>query len=34
MLHLADFMVDSEFSDFDGSAAAYGKEQIWIAHRR
>jgi len=34
LLHLADFMVDAEFSDFDGSAPAYGKEQIWIAHRR
>jgi SAM-dependent methyltransferase len=34
LLQLADFVVEAEFSDFDGSAPAYGKEQIWIARRR
>ena len=34
LLQLAGFNVEAEFSDFDGSPPAYGKEQIWIAHRK
>jgi len=33
LLALAGFSVEAEFSDFAGAAPAYGKEQIWIAHR-
>jgi ubiquinone/menaquinone biosynthesis C-methylase UbiE len=32
LLRLAGFVVEAEFSDFDGSGPAYGKEQIWVAH--
>jgi ubiquinone/menaquinone biosynthesis C-methylase UbiE len=31
LLRLADFVVEAEYSDFDGSPPAYGKEQIWVA---
>lgn len=31
LLRLAGFVVEAEFSDFSGSAPAYGKEQIWVA---
>jgi SAM-dependent methyltransferase len=33
LLELAGFSVEAEFSDFHGSPPAYGKEQIWIAHK-
>jgi ubiquinone/menaquinone biosynthesis C-methylase UbiE len=33
MLRLAGFIVEGEFGDFQGSPPAYGKEQVWIAHR-
>ena len=33
LLKLAGFMVEAEFSDFSRSPPAYGKEQIWVAHR-
>jgi ubiquinone/menaquinone biosynthesis C-methylase UbiE len=33
LLRLARFSIETEFSDFEGSPPAYGKEQIWIAHR-
>jgi ubiquinone/menaquinone biosynthesis C-methylase UbiE len=34
LLRLADFDVEAEFSDFEGSPPRYGKEQIWVALRR
>jgi len=34
LLRLARFGIEAEFSDFQGSPPAYGKEQVWIAHRR
>jgi hypothetical protein len=33
LLRLAGFSIEAEFSDFQGSRPAYGKEQIWIAHK-
>jgi hypothetical protein len=33
LLRLAGFIVEAEFSDFAGSPPAYGKEQIWVAHK-
>ena len=33
LLRLAGFSIEAEFSDFLGSPPAYGKEQIWIAHK-
>jgi hypothetical protein len=33
LLRLAGYAVEAEFSDFFGSPPAYGKEQIWVAHR-
>ena len=33
LLRLAGFIVEAEFSDFVGSPPAYGKEQIWAAHK-
>lgn len=34
LLELSGFEVVAEYSDFDRSPPAYGKEQIWIARRR
>jgi hypothetical protein len=34
LLQLAGFAVEAEFSNFAGSPAAYGKEQIWVACNR
>ncbi len=31
LLRLAGFEVEAEYSDFSGSAPAYGREQIWVA---
>ncbi|MFH1679243.1 MAG: class I SAM-dependent methyltransferase [Candidatus Eisenbacteria bacterium] len=31
LLELCGFEVEAEFSDFEGSPPAYGKEQIWVA---
>ena len=33
LLRLAGLIVEAEFSDFVGSPPAYGKEQIWVAHK-
>jgi SAM-dependent methyltransferase len=33
LLELSGFAVEAEFSDFAGSPPAYGKEQIWVAHK-
>lgn len=33
LLRLAGFSIEAEFSDFLGAPPAYGKEQIWIAHK-
>jgi hypothetical protein len=33
LLRLAGFSIEAEFSDFQGSPPAYGKEQVWIAHK-
>jgi SAM-dependent methyltransferase len=33
LLRLAGYSIEAEFSDFQGSPPAYGKEQIWIAHK-
>lgn len=33
LLQLAGFTIETEFSDFLGSPPAYGKEQIWTAHK-
>ena len=31
LLELCGFAVEAEYSDFRGSAPAYGREQIWVA---
>ena len=33
LLELAGFQVEAEYSDFDESPPAYGKEQIWVARK-
>lgn len=33
LLELCGFSIEAEFSDFQESPPAYGKEQIWVARR-
>jgi SAM-dependent methyltransferase len=33
LLELCGFEVEAEYSDFDGSPPAYGREQVWVARR-